>query len=119
VNTEQFAMGIAKMAENCPFNGNVTATFKFHAGNVCSFDVVPNEVPSSGNEEKVINVFTPTIVKMLMYKLDKKKVYYGDVKAIVSVKNGEYEITEFLVSEKVSLGQAKALVKTEHNRRAA
>lgn len=119
MNREQFAKGIAEMAEKCPFNGNVSATFKFHSGNVCSCNVVSDEVSSTDNEEKVIKVFTPTIVEMLMYKLDRKKVYYGELKAIVSVRNGEYDFAEFLVSEKVSLGQAKAIVKTEHNRRAA
>lgn len=115
---EDFAKGITEMAEKCPFSGNVSATFDFHARNVCGISVTPEELDSKGCKED-IKVFTPTIVQMLMYKLDKKKQYYGSVTVKVSVKNGRYDFADFLVSERVSLGQAQALVRTERNRRAA
>lgn len=117
-NMEDFAKGITEMAEKCPFSGNVSATFDFHAGNVCGISVTPEELDSKGCKED-IKVFTPTVIQMLMYKLDKKKQYYGSVTVKVSVKNGGYVYADFLVSERVSLGQAQVLVRTERNRRAA
>ena len=47
-NMEDFAKGITEMAEKCPFNGNVSATFDFHAGNVCGINVTPEELDSKG-----------------------------------------------------------------------
>ena len=96
-NMEDFAKGITEMAEKCPFSGNVSATFDFHAGNVCGISVTPEELDSKGCKED-IKVFTPTVIQ---------------------IKNGGYDFADFLVSERVSLGQAQALVRSERNRRAA
>lgn len=115
-NMEEFAKGITEMAEQCPFNGCVSATFNFHARNVCGRTVTSKSDVAEGSKQKAINVFTPIIVQMLMYKLDKKKQYYGSITVTVSVVNGKFHFADFLVSERVSLGQATVLVRTERNR---
>lgn len=57
-----------------------------------------------------------SLPQLLFRCCDKKKQYYGSVTVTVSVVNGKFHFDDFLVSERVSLGQATVLVRPERNR---
>lgn len=90
MNLEVFASAISQMAEQCPYNGSVTATFTVHDRNARLKSVVSAEDTADVRTEKnsKARVFTPDFTALFLYDLDRLRVYYGEIVFEVNVRDG-------------------------------
>ena len=121
MSLEVFVKAISELAEKCPFNGNVTATFTAHAGDVRLKSVMPT-VSSQGNvnrTEEKSHVFTPAFTKVVLKDLSYIRLNYGTITVSIDVEDGKLKFYEIGESKKYSASLLNSRINKWHMGEAA
>jgi len=83
-----FLMGLLAMKNNCPANGNVSASFEIHNGSIDSVKLSKTEELFTENVSSKEEVFSDDVGNRILTDLENLKMQFGTVIVSIDVEYG-------------------------------
>lgn len=113
-----FLDGILAMKNNCPVNGNVSASFVIHNGSISSVKLSKTEELFT-DEELSEEVFTDEIGNRILTDLENIRMQFGTITVSIDVAHGALKSYSLTPCTTLNANLLKAQIKSQTNRQLA
>lgn len=118
IRTYSFLDGILAMKNNCPVNGNVSASFVIHNGSIGSVNLSKTEELFTEDEFSE-EVFTDEIGNRILTDLENIRMQFGTITVSIDVAHGTLKSYSLTPCTTLNANLLKAQIKSQTNRQLA